>query len=109
MTKSLRLILLLVTAFALLFMVLSLLNYIHMKNNLADLTEQLALSRQTWEKIAEEKVELQGILKTKKEELKEVELSLSEATERAKSLRNEIEILQQEIEVLKQQTGNHNE
>ena len=100
MTKSLRLILLLVTAFALLFMVLSLLNYIHMKNNLADLTDQLALSRQTWEKIAEEKVELQGILKTKKEELKEVELSLSEATERAKTLRNEIEILQQEIEVL---------
>ena len=54
-------------------------------------------------------MELQGILKTKKEELKEAELSLSEATERAKTLRGEIEVLQQEIQTLKQQTGNRNE
>ena len=52
MTKSLRLILLLVIAAALLFMVLSFLNYIHMKNDLADLTDRLAVSRETWEKIA---------------------------------------------------------
>lgn len=109
MTKSLRLILLLVIAFALLFMVLSLLNYFQMKNNLADLNNRLTYSRQTWEKIAEEKVELQGILKTKKEELKEAELSLSEATERAETLRNEIKTLQQEIETLKRQTDSHNE
>ena len=109
MTKSLRLILLLVIAAALLFMVLSFLNYIHMKNDLDDLTDRLAVSRETWEKIAEEKVELQGILKTKKEELKEAELSLSEATERAKTLRGEIEVQQQEIQTLKQQTGNRNE
>lgn len=101
MTKTLRFILLLVMAAALLFMILTFTKYVRKKKNLNDLQDQLNVSRQTWENIADEKVELQGILKTKKEELKEAELTLSESTERARTLKAEIEVLQKDIEELK--------
>ena len=102
MTKPLRLILLLVMAAAILFMAVGLMNYIKMKTDLSGLQNQLVLSRQAWETTADEKVELQGILKGKKEELKEAELTLSEATERAETLRAEIEQLNKEIDSLKE-------
>ena len=102
MTKSLRLVLLLVMAAAILFMVFALLDYTKMNRELSSLQNQLAVSRQTWETIADEKVELQGVLKTKKEELKEAELSLSEASERAETLKAEIDSLNKEIDTLKE-------
>lgn len=102
MTKSLRLVLLLVIAAAVLFMVISFLDYSHRKHDLTVLEQNLSVSRKTWETIAEEKVELQAVLKTKKEELKEAELSLSEASERAKTLKAEIETLQKDIQALKE-------
>jgi len=102
MNRSLRIMLLLVIAVALLFMIFSSLRYFHMKKDLSDLQSYLTVSRESWEKTAAEKEELQVILKSKKEELKEAELSLSEATERAETLKSEIDILQNDIEKLKE-------
>lgn len=63
--------------------------------------QTLSDSRSAWEKTAAEKEELQKQLKALKDKLKEAELSLSESTDRAEELRQDISALQLEIDVLK--------
>ena len=63
--------------------------------------QTLSDSRSAWEKTAAEKEELQKQLKSLKDKLKEAELSLSESTDRAEELRQDISALQLEIDVLK--------
>ena len=69
------------------------------------LTGQLEVSRGTWERIAEEKEELQEELKTVGNDLKEAKLTLSESTSRAAELKDENAKLKNEIEELKKKTG----
>ena len=66
---------------------------------------ELAASRATWEKIAEEKETLQDELQEVTDALKEAKLTLEESEARAEELRAEIETLKQEIEGLKEQIG----
>ena len=66
---------------------------------------ELAASRATWEKIAEEKETLQDELQEVTDALKEARLTLEESETRAEELRAEIESLEQEIADLKDRTG----
>ncbi len=63
--------------------------------------QELETSRNTWEKIAEDKEALQEELKEVTNSLKEAKLTLEESTERAEELRQDIEQLKKEIEALK--------
>ncbi len=62
---------------------------------------ELETSRETWERIAAEKEELQDELKEVTNELKEAKLTLEESTTRAGELREQIETLKDEIETMK--------
>ena len=87
-------------AFAL--MIVCGLNYLSLTRDLLSCEQQLAESRETWERIAAEKEKLQDDLRAKQKELKETQLSLDETTERASELKAEIEQLQTDIELLKE-------
>ena len=64
---------------------------------LAGLRQELAVSRASWEKTAEEKEALQEELKALNEELREAELTLEESVRRAEELRQNIAELREEI------------
>ncbi len=102
MNKQLRCFIWAVMAIAVLLIVNCSLNYLNLGQDLRSCEQQLAESREHWEKIAEEKEALQADLKTKQDELREARLSLDEATERAKELKDEITQLQNELKSLQQ-------
>jgi len=70
-----------------------------------ELEQELAQSRATWEKIAEEKEALQEDLKKVTEELKEARLTLEESTGRAEELREDLAQLDLEIAELQASVG----
>lgn len=102
MNKPLRLILCLVMAAAFALIIVCGLNYLRLTKELRSCEQQLAESRETWEKIAAEKEELQIDLRAKQKELKETKLTLDETTERASELKAEIEQLRKDIDLLKE-------
>ena len=102
MNKQLKFILCVVMGVAFALMTVCGLNYLHLTRELHACERQLAESRETWERIAAEKEELQDDLRAKQKELKETQLTLDETTERASELKAEIEQLQNDIEILKE-------
>ena len=102
MNKQMKIILYAVMAAAAALVIACSLFYAGLGRELRDATDRLAESRATWERIAAEKETLQAALKTKREELKEAELSFTESTEKADKLRSEIAQLKNELESLKQ-------
>ena len=102
MNNQLKVILCLVMAAACALIVVCGLNYLHLTRELCSIEQQLAESRETWEKIAAEKETLQDSLRAKQKELKETKLTLDETTERATELKTEIEQLRKDIELLKE-------
>ena len=105
MNKSLRITLWIVMVTSVFIISLCTYQYISLGRRLKETKTQLNASRETWEKTASEKEALQEILKTKREELKEAELSYSEATARADELKADIDVLNREITSLRNQTG----
>lgn len=101
MNKSTKTILCLVMVVAILVMFLLLLHYNSLSSRLSEKAQLLETSQQAWKKTDADKQELQAVLKAKKEELREAEFSLSEAKDRAESIKGEIDELKKDIEALK--------
>ena len=68
---------------------------------LSSLKKELDESTARWQQTNEEKLVIQRDLKTAKNSLREADLTLEEAAERASELKAEISALEQEIETLK--------
>ena len=100
MTKSLRYLMLLIVAAAAAVILVLGANWLNLGKLLRETTALLSESRNNWETIASEKEELQDQLQTLKDELKEANLTLTEAEERAVTLSGEIEQLQKDIDEL---------
>lgn len=75
--------------------------YLRDGKTLGEKQQELAVSRATWEGIAEKKETLQEELKEVTNQLKEARLTLEESNTRAEELREQIETLKKEIEALK--------
>ena len=102
MNKQLKAILYIVMISALLLMIVCFLNYLNLSHSLTSYERQLSDSRETWERIASEKEEIQADLKARQKELKEAQLSLDESTERIEEHKTEIDALRKDIETLRQ-------
>ena len=100
MNKSLRILLFVALAAAVLLMVLSSMRYHDLGDQLSDLRFRLSESRSNWEKTAAEKETLQKDLDEKQLMLKKTEQSLNDATKKTEELRAEINLLKKEIEAL---------
>ena len=101
MSKSLKAILCFVMASALALMVFCFLHYLSLGRELGSFRQQLAESRETWEKTAAEKEVLQDELKEVRKKLNIANLELEQSTADADEIKAEIEQLREEIEFLK--------
>ncbi len=101
MSGLLRGMICLAMAAALVLMAVLGIGYLRDRKTLKEKQQALESSRAAWERIAEDKVELQGRLKEATNQLKEAKLTLEESTARAAELRTEIDTLKAEIEALK--------
>ncbi len=101
MSKWMKALLCVTIVFALSVMFVLGKNYFSSAAVIREKTAELEQSRNTWEQIAAEKEALQAELKTVNEQLREAELTRSEALENAEKLQGDIGILEQEIAELK--------
>lgn len=106
MSRAMKILLSLVIATALCLTAILALRYRAAGQQLLALNQELAVSRASWEGIAEEKEALQADLKTVTDNLKEARLTLEESTARAAELEEDIAVLEQEIAALKSQLHN---
>ena len=102
MNKSLKAFCCIAMLAALVLVSVLFLNYRDLGSRLRETESLLSASRETWENTAAEKEKLQEDRKALESDLKEANLSLSEARERAVTLKQDIETLNGEIAELKQ-------
>ena len=101
MSKSLKLFLCAAMAAALALMVFFGLHYRSLGKQLISAQTGMEESQASWNSINAEKLVLKDELDQKNSELREAELSLSELTEKAETLKKDIAALKQEIDSLK--------
>ena len=105
MNKLTRLTLVLVMLTALVLIAGCVYNYFSLGRQLRETEIMLAESRDTWNRIDAEKLELLAQLQQKQDELKEARLSLSEDSARADEIEQEIDSLHTDIENLNSRIG----
>ena len=101
MSKSLKFFLCAAMIAALALMVFCGLHYRSLGKQLVSAQTAMDESMASWNQINAEKLILKDELDQKNSELREAELSLSELTEKAETLKKDIAALQQEIDSLK--------